>query len=340
MKKYIIFLIMLVFATATFAQYPINNRTVGNSRQLVRLLQSRFDALDDDLAEAGGLYNIGTGNIRYVDSGRSNATTIDGLTKAKAEPTLEAAFAQATNGLTANNGDIVYVIQDHEENFAAADAADMDVAGVTVVNLGEGDDAPGYTYTATGGELVVGAANITFIGGQLIAGISAITMGVSVEDAGDNFTMIGTEFPEPSTVTFDFLDAIDLASGADGFEIYHCIYRHVSTTGPTHFIDAGNGPNAEMKIINNDIRGEFSVAAIWSDTIDLNATIAWNIIFNNTSAQHAIEFTTTATGMIMHNAIYTDASATSIDPGSMMCIENYVGDTINQSANLYPAAGS
>ena len=94
---------------------------------------------------------------------------------------------------------------------------------------------------------------------------------------------------------------------------------------------------SKVKIINNDIRGEFSVAAIWSDTIDLNATIAWNIIYNVTSTQHAIEFTTTATGMIMHNAIYTDASPTSIDPGSMMCIQNFVTDTIDQSGEVYPA---
>jgi hypothetical protein len=275
MKKYLIFMIMiiLILATVTFAQnkYPINSRTVGTDRQLVRTLQSRFDALDDDIA-GSNFYNIGTGQIRYVDSGRANATTIDGLTKAKAEPTLEAAFAQVTNPLVAYRGDLVYALQNHEEDFAAADAADMDIGGVTVVNLGEGSTAPTYTYTATGGELVVGAPDITFIGGRLLAGISAITMGVSVEADGDNFTMIGTEFPEPSTVTFEFIDAIDLAAGADGFEIYHCIYRHVSDTGPSHFIDAGNGTNAQMKIINNDIRGEFSVSAIWSDTIDLDAT--------------------------------------------------------------------
>ena len=342
MKKYIVFLILLIFSTVTLAQnpYPINSRTVGTTRQLVRTLQSRFDALDDDIAAAGGMYNIGTGNIRYVDSGRSNATSIDGLTKAKAEPTLEQAFAQATNGLTANNGDVVYVLQGHAENFAGADAADMDVAGVTVVNLGEGDDAPEYTYTATGGELVVGAANIKFIGGRLVAGISAITMGVSVEAAGDNFTMIGTEFPEPTTVAFDFIDAIDLAGTADGFRIYNCIYRNTSVSGPEHFIEAGNGTNANMRIIGNDIQGNFSVSAIWANDVDENAVIAHNIIRNKTAGEHAIEFTAAATGFIMYNAIYTNASPTSIDPGSMICIENYVSEGINESALLYPSANS
>lgn len=334
MKKYIVFLILLIFSTVTFAQvtWPISNRNVSDPRRLRRLLQSRFDNLEDDIAEVTGMYNIGTGNIRYVDSARSNATTIDGKTKAKAEPTLEAAFAQSTDGLTANNGDIVYVLQNHEENFSAADAADLDVPGVTVVNLGEGDDAPTYTYTATGGELVVGAANITFVGGRLLAGISAVTMGVSVEAAGDNFTMIGTEFPEPATATYEFLDAIDLADTANGFGIYGAVYRHASTTGPTHFIDAGNGTNYDMTIMYCDILGEFSVAAIWSDTIDLRAYIGSNTIMNMTTGQHCIEFTAAATGWCVDNKLYGDTEGAILDSGSMYVDGNKISTAIDVEA--------
>lgn len=341
MKKSMVFMILLIFATVSFAQatWPITHQNVSNPSRLRRLLQSRFDNLDDDIA-ASGFYNIGTGNIRYVDSGRANATTIDGLTKERAEPTLEAAFAQATNGLTANNGDVVYVLQNHEEDLAAADAVDCDVAGVTIVCLGEGTDMPTFTYSTTTGEFVIGAANITMYGGRFHPLTDDVVMGISIEAAGDNFTHICPEFPEPTTVGNCFVDCYDLAATANDFRIYGAIYRCTSpTTGPAHFIEAGNGTNHNMRVEWCDIQGYFSVAAIWSDTVDEDCMLAHNTIRNKTAGQHAIEFAAAATGFIAYNAIYTNLSASSIDPGSMMCIENYVCCAADESGSLYPAAG-
>ena len=128
-------------------------------------------------------------------------------------------------------------------------------------------------------------------------------------------------------------------SGADGFEIYNCVYRHVSTTGPTHFIEAGNGLNLDMRIVGCDIAGEFSVAAIWSDTVDWWCHIEGNTISNLTSGQYAVEFTAAAEGFMLHNNVYTDATATAIDPGSIFTTENYATNTINESGVLIPAEG-
>jgi hypothetical protein len=341
MKKLTVFLILLIFSTVTFAQvtWPISNRNVSDPRRLRILLQSRFDNLDDDIA-GSSFYNIGTGNIRYVDSGRSNAATIDGLTKTKAEPTLEAAFAQATNGLTANNGDTVYCMQGHTEALATADAVDCDVAGVTIVCLGSGTAEATFTYTAAAGEFVIGAANITMYGGRFTPLTDDVTMGISVEAAADNFTHINPHFPEPVTVGNCFVDCYDLESTAHDFRVYGAIYRCTSpTTGPAHFIDAGNGVNHNMKVIGCDIQGYFSVSAIWSDTLDEDAMIAYNVIRNKTAGQHVIEFTGNATGFIMYNAVYTNLSASSIDPGAMNVIENYLSTSVGSSGQLYPAAG-
>lgn len=312
----------------------VNFNTMSTTDGIVTVVRDLIDDLNDEIRNAGGrASNIGTGNIYYVDSAVGN-TTNAGTRPEWARSTIDSAVALCT----ANNGDVIAVIQNHGENLSTADGADIDVAGVAVIGLGDGTAAPELTYTATAGEFVIGAANVTLYNLRFVAGISAITMGISVEAAGDNATIVGCRFPEPATATFEFLDAIDLASGADGFEIYNCVYRHVSTTGPAHFIEAGNGVNKDMRIVGNDIAGEFSVSAIWSDTIDWWTHIERNTIANLTAGQHAIEFTAAAEGMIVYNNIYTNASPTSIDPGSMFCIENYVVDAINESAQLYPAA--
>jgi len=150
-----------------------------------------------------------------------------------------------------------------------------------------------------------------------VAGVHAIVIGIAVEAGGDNFTMRNCTFPEPGTNTYDFIDAIDLASGADGVKIIGSTYFHADAVGPAHFIEAGNGVNNNLQIIDNHVVSEFSVSAIWSDTIDLEVLIEGGHYENLTDGQHAIEFTTTALGVIKNVTVATDAVANSVDPGSL-----------------------
>lgn len=333
-KILIVFLLLLTGAVCSGA-WPINFTNVDNPRLLESLLRDRIGTLDDTVAQIQARQSKGSGNYFYVDSGRANATAVDGKSLVKAEPTLEAVFAGGE--LTANNGDVIFMLQNHAENLTAADAADCDVAGVTIIGLGDGTDMPEFSYTETAGELVIGAANITIYNVRFIAATGSITMGISVEAAGDNFTLIGCVFPEPATSTWEFLDAVDLATTVNGFSCIGNIYYHTATTGPAHFIEAGNGTNHEMRIIGNEIQGQFSVAAIWSDTIDLRAYIAYNTIRQMTAGQHCIEFTTTALGIIERNTMYASSEENCLDPGSMYPIENYVCTAIDQTGVLVPA---
>lgn len=261
-----------------------------------------------------------TGNIRYVDSGNSNAVNNSGAGKSQNAPfaTLDYAISQ----MTANNGDVIILMPGHAETIAAADGFDVDVAGITILGMGRGTDMPEFTFTATASTVAIGAANVTIANVRFLAGVSAIVIGIAVEAGGDNFTLIDCEFPEPTTSTFEFIDAIDLASGADSVHIINNIYFNADATGADHFIDAGNGVNNDLQIIGNYIYGEFAVSAIWSDTIDLEVLIADNNITNLTNGEHAIEFTTTALGSIRDNLVRTDAQATAIDPGSMTMSNN------------------
>jgi hypothetical protein len=164
-------------------------------------------------------------------------------------------------------------------------------------------------------------------------------MGISVEDAGDNFTLYNCMFPKPTTNTWEFADAIDLASGVNGATIAYNVFETDSggaDTDSDHFIEAGNGVNVRLRIVGNVIYGDFTVAAIWSDTIDLETYIYGNTIHNLTTGQHCIEFTTTALGTCAYNLCYTDTFATTIDPGSLSCFENYGINTVDLSAVRIP----
>ena len=75
--------------------------------------------------------------------------------------------------------------QDEMKKAVAKKALDYVEAG-TIVGIGTGTDMPEFTYDTTTDEFVIGAANVTIDNLRFLAGVSAITMGISVEAGGDN----------------------------------------------------------------------------------------------------------------------------------------------------------
>jgi len=266
------------------------------------------------------LQNVGNGDVYYVHD-----TDGDDARNGKAPRTCLATEDEAIDRCTANQGDTVYLLPGHE----VTDGFDADVAGITIIGMGEGADMPEITYDAVDDTITIGAASVTVRGLRLIAGISDVVAAFTVEAAGDDFLLEGCEFPEPGTATFEFLDVIDLAALATGFKCIGNTYVGAATSLTNHFIEAGNGVNADMVITDNVIYGEFAVAAIWSNKVDTNALIARNTITNLTSGEHAIEFTTTASGEIVGNTLYGDTEANILDSGSMFTSGNDISVAID-----------
>ena len=293
-----------------------------------------------DLVISAGTPQIGsgdyttTGNVFFVDSGhaqRRDASDHGAYDKPFA--TLDYAIGRAT----ASNGDIIFVAPGHAESYTVANGFDADVAGIRIVGLGEGANRPTFNFADTDATVAIGAANVTIENLRFVAGISNIVVGISVEAGGDNFTLRNCEVPESGTATFDFATFIDLASGADDVTIDGMIFRQLATTPGDldHFLKSGTGVNKNLTIKNSDIRGEFLVSAIWSNQIDTNVLIDNCIIVNATNGQHAIEFTTTAAGLIRNTAVATDAQATAVDPGSLDLVNvKWNSDTTADAAGI------
>lgn len=258
-------------------------------------------------------------SIFYVDSTTgANSPGNYGETYLRPFATVDFAIGQCT----ADKGDIIYIMPSHSETFTAADGFDVDVAGVSIIGLGNGDDRPTFNFTDVDATIAIGAANVTLQNLRFVAGISEIVIGIAIEAAGDGAVIDNCMFPEPATNTFEFLDAIDLETTANDVRITNNEYYHVGNTGPAHFVEAGNGTNHNLYIANNIIYGQFSVSAIWSDAIDLRCYVGSNVINQMTAGQHAIEFSTTATGFIVDNLMVSSTFADTLDPGSMYVFGN------------------
>ena len=84
-----------------------------------------------------------TGNIYYVDSGAAVASDEVGAGRSPSTPfaTIDFAIGQCT----ANNGDVIYGMPGHAEAVIAAGGLDVDVAGISIIGLGVGNNRPTIT---------------------------------------------------------------------------------------------------------------------------------------------------------------------------------------------------
>ena len=277
----------------------------------------------------GAGVGLGTGHIYYVDSGVAVAGAGTSWTAAKA--TLAGAIALCT----ANNGDIIYVAAGGGESLTGSVAVNK--AGITIIGCGNGSDQPTYLYTTTDSALTVTVAGVTIRNLRFKPGVSAVVTAISLSAAADYFTLEDCEFVDPGTATYEFYDMVTLATGTD-----YCTIRNnrfistVNTAGCNQAIDVDAGIVNRLTITNNEFQGNFAVAAIHSSRADTNALIGWNIVHQETSGQFAIEFTAAATGMCIDNMLYSDAYATTLDPGSLACFGNLAMNTVDLTAGAIP----
>ena len=303
---------------ARYENLSVGNLTVERSAAIQGLLQAAANT---------------TGKVFYVHSG----TGINAIGRGTDSTKPFASVDFAINQTRANKGDFIVVMPGHAESFTAANGFDADVAGVTIIGLGSGADRPTFTFAGTAADVAIGAASVTVANVRFKAGISDIVRGISVEATGDDFTLVGCDFPVPGTATFEFLEAILLASGADNATFKYNTYRDGASSAANTWINADAGVVVNLRIIGNDVFGRFAVAPVHSTRADTGVLIQANAISNTITGQYAIEFTAAATGVIADNRLYTDTFATTLDPGSMMSFNNLIATTVDGGSRQFPA---
>lgn len=206
---------------------------------------------------AGGLtvqglpiLNSYAGNVFWVDSGAGsdgNKGTFD-----RPFSTLDYAVGRCT----ANNGDVIMVKPGHVETVTAAAGLDLDVAGITIIGLGNGSNRPTVNFTtAVGADMDIDAANITIVNFLFTGGIDALTGPIDINAADCSLLNIETK-----DVTGQATDFIVTDANADRLLIDGWVHRGASAAGADTAITIVGGDGATIR--NFWIDGNFAVAAI------------------------------------------------------------------------------
>jgi len=137
--------------------------------------------------------------------------------------------AYALTQCTANRGDIIVLGAGHSEDSDGAAGIALNVAGTAIVGLGQGSLRPKLTFSETDSTITVTAANMSFSNLQFEAAKAEVVTGLDVS-AVDGLSFDNCYFTEGAAAgTFNFVDVVDLATGADNFSMANCKFFGADT---------------------------------------------------------------------------------------------------------------
>lgn len=253
--------------------------------------------------------------------------------------TAKATVAQALALCTASKNDRIFVAPDHAETVGASGLA-WNVAGVSIIGVGNGSNRPTFTWHTTDAVVTVSGNNM------LIANIRTT---VDVDEIVSMFLVTG------AGVTFDGVDFVEGTSAqaiqwmlttaaADQLTIKNC--RHVQLT-------AAGSAQKWIQVVGTDgfrcVDNTFQIVANASTSSELISgstalvycEIARNLIqFIGATIDSVINLVTGSTGIIADNRIASGtavATAAAITGDGCFMFNNLWADTAAASGLLAPA---
>lgn len=348
MRKFIVivlFLALLLPVGAAVNLNEINFQTI-NARTFDQSLRGWFDITNTDIENSN--LAIGKGEVFYVDSG-SGSDNFTGQSKAFAKATIDSAIGECV----ANRGDVIIVMQGHDETEATAATSlfTLDVNGVSIIGVSNGNfDAtvasgvitnnimPTLVLDAADATITVSAKNCRISGFLIVSDIADVAVGLTVAATADGFMIDNCVFRD-NGAALEYLIALSIATTVDNAQIRNNRFFTTAAAGSNSAIVLV-GSAGKVEIVGNMIFGKYAGGALLGSAAPiLNATITDNIIINSEAAA-AITMHTSSTGVAARNFLggTTSIAAAWTGNDAMWCYENQVSGTAGARGIPDPAA--
>lgn len=306
-------------------------------------------------ASAGGLYTIedmsrSTGFRFFVDAGASGVGSTASYGRSPDAPLATWALAFSLDVLTPSQSDIVYLMPGHVEDVIAAATISCDIAGVSVIGLGDKDNRPIISFTTIdSADIDIDAADITFENISFRCDIASLIAAIDVNASG--FTIRNCSFMGTDAADEAFLISIITDAAADDITIEDCQFHYLNaedgtaiTTVSTECIRLVGADRA--KIQRNYISGDFTTSAINNITTECDDILILENIIQNIATENitgGIDLDASTTGFLDKNVLYvadpTDPED-AIDDGACAIGVNWVTNVIGTAPVIWGAAAS
>ena len=250
----------------------------------------------------GGLFavedmSVSTGVRIFVHAGTGTDAAGYGSGPDKPVATIDYAVSLCT----ASKSDIIYVMPGHTESISSATGLVIDIAGISVIGLGNGRLKPQVTIdTADTALISVTAPNCTMRNVDVITNYLDVATVFSLGAAADGFTFDAVDMYDTSVV-LGALIGISIAALCNDVTVKNCNYYGIELSAPaTDYIKCA-GAADRLRVENCYIKGKFS-----GNIIDHATTASVDLIFkdllltNLSETGGGIDLNASSTGMA-HN---------------------------------------
>jgi len=276
-----------------------------------------------------------TGSIFWVDSSTGSDTAL-GTKKSAPLATIDTAIGKCS----ANKGDVIIVFAGHSETLTSS--ITVDVAGVSIIGLGTGNTRPSLTanFSSAGNTINITAADVRIKNLRFVTPSESQLSAIQI--AGANAIIEGNKFEGGA----NFLDGIVILAAGD-YAIIRDNFFAVTANGPDSAI-RWQAASDHVQIINNYFDGGTDTNA-WDDAaIDAANSAGSDVVVTNLRI-HGNTFlygvgvdinSAGTTGFITYNNFGEGTLGSMLDPGELMCTNNFEADAKDEKAREFPTSGA
>ena len=240
---------------------------------------------------------------------------------------------------TAGRGDIIFVKPGHVENISAAAGMVCDIAGVSIVGLGAGDDQACIVFdTADTADIDVSAANVSFVNMWFLANFDNVDGAVDVAATGTYFTIDSCRITA-SGAALDFEEFCNVAAAANYFGFYNNdVHLIEATDGESLILTAGECIG--MRLVNNVVIMEASTSIFDCDATAITGEPLFmnNKLINLTGAATlCVEIHANTVGIFIGERYACGGSAIPVaDTTASFFVDCHGSDAVNASSLIFP----
>jgi len=306
------------------------------TRQALAVALSDEGAAGDVAAHLNAALPYGT--VYYVCSTNGRDGAGAGLTTELPFATIDFAIGQCT----ASKGDRIYVLPGHAESISGAAAIAADIAGISIIGLGNKANRPTITLHTTATTIAVSAANVLFKNIRIKTDVDAVVKCFNITASG--CTLDTVDFVE--TASCAALQFVLTSAAATDLVIQNCRWIQTATaaTATSEWIKLIGADRA--KIVNNfaNIKGYATAnpangIIVGGTTASVDLEIVGNrLISTNSTGAVPLSLYSGSTGFVADNYVASakTAVAGSIALASAYGAQNFAAHTANKSGLLDP----
>jgi len=276
-------------------------------------------------------FGINITDVYYVDYTNGDDGRA-GTTPGTAVKTLDYAIGLCT----ANQGDIIKLMPNHGESKAVTgDIATADVAGITIIGMGVGDQMPTFSLGHAGATLTVSAADVTISNVKFLSTVADVAVGITMTADADGSVIENCVFRD-SAANKEFLVGISVAADANGVKLIGNDFRTTAAAGSTNAILSSGV--TDLDVCNNFAFGKFSTGVMLTSSVLIRTVITDNTFVNAEATVGIALSGTTSTGILARNFLSgtSDIASALTGDDALWCFENYITGAAGASGIINP----